>query len=73
MNQHAINEAVKNCVREALGQHEPLLALQGKIDALKNAGWSYGDIDIVRNTSLRMLKVIYDPDGSEEKEQAKYP
>ena len=70
MDQDAINKAVKDCVREALGQHEPLLALQRSLDALKAAGWSYGDIDIVRNTCLRMLKVIYDADGSEEKDQA---
>jgi hypothetical protein len=70
MNQQAINEAVKNCVREALGQHEPLTALQSSLDGLKAAGCSYGDVDLVRNTCLRMLKVIYDADRSEEKDQA---
>ena len=70
MDQNAINEAVKNCVREAIGKHEPLLALQGSLDALKAAGWSYGDIDMVRNTCLRMLKVIYDADGSEQRDQS---
>jgi hypothetical protein len=70
MDQHAINEAVKNCVREALGQHEPLLALQGALDKLEATGWTHPDIEIVRNTCLRMLKVIYDAGGSEEKDQA---
>ena len=70
MDQDAINKAVKDCVREALGQHEPLLALQGSLDALKTAGWPNAEIEIVRNTCLRMLRVIYDADGSEEKDQA---
>jgi hypothetical protein len=71
MDQLAINEAVKNCVREALGEHEPLLALQRSLDELNAAGWSNSDIEIVRNTCLRMLKVIYDADGSEERDQTK--
>ena len=69
MDQDAINKAVKDCVREALGQHEPLLALQGSLDALKTAGWPNAEIEIVRNTCLRMLG-SYHADGSEEKDQA---
>ena len=56
MYQNAISEAVKNCVREALGKQKPLLALQRSLDELKAAGWSYGDIELVRSTCLRMLR-----------------
>ncbi len=71
MNQTKINQAVKDCVREALGQHDPLAALLVSLAQLKDAdGWNDSERDIVKKTSLRMLSVIYDADGGEEIEQA---
>jgi hypothetical protein len=55
-----INEAVRKCVRDALGKRDPLKALQNCLEALKAKGWRLGDVDMVRNAALRMLSVIYD-------------
>src|SRR5205814_1423857 len=49
MSIQEINEAVRKCVRDALGQHDPLKALQNCLDALKAKGWRLGDVDMVRN------------------------
>jgi hypothetical protein len=56
---------VRKCVREALGQHDPLKSLQNCLDALIGSGWRIGDVQVVKNACLRMLSVIYDVSGME--------
>jgi uncharacterized protein HemX len=70
MEQSKINEAVKNCVREALDQDDPLTALQSAIDRLAASGWPKAEIDTIRNAAIRMLSVIYDVGGQEADDQA---
>jgi hypothetical protein len=59
MTQEQINQAVTNCVRVALDQPNPIAALLGCIDALKEEGWPAAEIQIVRQTCLRMLSEIH--------------
>jgi len=69
MEQTAINEAVTNCLRGALGKHDPLMALQDSLDALRAEGWPLAEIENVKKACLRMLTAIYDPGGAEQREQ----
>ena len=66
-----INEAVKNCVREAIGEDDPLTALQSAMVRLAAAGWPKAEIDAVRIAAIRMLSMIYDAGSKEVDDQAK--
>ena len=70
-HQDRINEAVKDCVRRALGNHNPLAHLQDCINEHRARGWSKADLEVVRNTCLRMLSMIYDVGVAEADDQAK--
>jgi hypothetical protein len=59
MTQEQINEAVTSCVRVSLEQPNPIAALLGCIDTLKEQGWPTAEIQIVRQTCLRMLSEIH--------------
>jgi hypothetical protein len=59
MEQKTINSAVQNCVRVSLDQPNPIAALLGCIDTLKSEGWPTAEIQIVRQTCMRMLAEIY--------------
>jgi hypothetical protein len=55
MEQSIINYTVKNCVREVLGEREPLIALQSAINRLAAAGWPKAEVGTLRNTALQMI------------------
>ena len=69
MTQSTINQAVRECVRECLGTHEPLATLMHCIERMRDEGWSHTDLELIRRTALRMLSVIYDADGKERESQ----
>jgi hypothetical protein len=60
-----INEAVRKCVRDALGQHDPLRSPQNCLDALISDGWRIGDVQASRQeclpeNALRHLRCEWD-------------
>ncbi len=65
MDADIINQAVKDCVRESIGKHDPIATLLAELDKLQAEGWPMHQIEMVRTTSLRMLSAIYNVSGAE--------
>ncbi len=70
MNQARLNEAVNECVRHALGEPEPLRAIEEYIQSLRDDQWPMGQMEVVKATAMRMVSSIYDAGGAEADEQA---
>jgi hypothetical protein len=59
MDTDKLNQAVQDCVRNAIGKHDPIAALLESLDQLKAQGWPSHQIEVVRKPAMQMISGIY--------------
>jgi hypothetical protein len=69
MDTDKLNQAVQDCVRDAIGKHDPIAALFKSLDELKTAGWPLHQIELVRKASMQMISGIYGVRADDSTEQ----